>query len=185
MAYGGLVETKGTWGPPELPPVPSREGKSVDLRVDKGVLWLGEAAYPLHNLVRVYTTEFKPRRWEAFGYLALGGGLAYVVANAQPEARGVCLVAVVLLFGRFLKVLSSSSRHVLAIETAGNASALVTLPDREELRGIVRAIMETVENPEKTLHVEVESIQFNRREYHFGDTVNMYGGLGNTGVLKK
>ncbi|GAA0901458.1 hypothetical protein [Streptomyces thermoalcalitolerans] len=61
----------------------------------------------------------------------------------------------------------------------------MTLPDREELRGLVDSIVEAIENPKKELHVPVESINFNLKEYHYGDKVNMYGGLSNTGVLKK
>ncbi|MEW5351603.1 DUF6232 family protein [Streptomyces sp. 16-176A] len=183
-AYGGLVETKGAWGPPSMPPAPP-DGKTVDLRVSKRLLWLGDAAYPLHNIVRVYTAEFRPKRVQAFCYFVLGSALALSVAHAQPEVRGVSLVAVVVLFAWFVKVLTSPSKYALAIDTSGAASALVTLPDREELRGLVGAIVEAVENPEKELHLRVQSVQFNRSEYHYGDKVNMYGGLGNTGMLKK
>ncbi|MBO8190342.1 hypothetical protein ITI46_01220 [Streptomyces oryzae] len=167
--------------PPELP----SGGKSIDLRVGKRLLWLGEAAYPLHNLVRVYTTEFKPKRWEAFWHFVIGGAIALWVANVEPGLWGVGLVVVILLFARFLKVLISPSKYALAIDTSGTASAVVTLPDREELRGLVGALVEAVENPEKELHVRVESVKFNLREYNYGDKVNMYGGLGNVGVLKK
>jgi len=185
MAYGGLVETKGTWGPPPMPSVPPTGGKSVDLRVGKRLLWLGEAAYPLHNLVRVYTAEFKPKRMEAFWHFVIGGAIAFWAANVEPGLRGVGLVVAIVLFVRFLKVLMSPSKFGLAIDTSGAASAVVTLPDREELRGLVGAIVEAVENPEKELHVRVESVKFNLREYNYGDKVNMYGGLGNVGVLKK
>lgn len=78
------MEAKGTWGPPPMPPVTPPGGKSIDLRVGKRLLWLGEAVYPLHNLVRVYTAEFKPKRWEAFWHLTVGGALAFVVVNAEP-----------------------------------------------------------------------------------------------------
>jgi Family of unknown function (DUF6232) len=166
-------------------PAPSAEGKRIELRVSKRLLRLGEAVYPLHNLVRVYTAEFKPKRWEAFWRFVIGGVIAFWVANLEPGLSVVCIVVVIVLFVWFLKVLTSPSKYALAIDTSGAASALVTLPDREELRGLVGAIVEAVENPEKELHVQVESVQFNRKEYHYGDKVNMYGGLGNTGVLKK
>lgn len=42
VVHGGLVETKGTWGPPPIPPVAPSEGKSVDLRVSRRLLWGGE-----------------------------------------------------------------------------------------------------------------------------------------------
>ncbi|MFD7445834.1 DUF6232 family protein [Streptomyces sp. NPDC059909] len=177
------METKGTLGPPPLP-VPPPEGKSVDLRVGKRMLWVGEAAYPLHNLARVRTAEFKPRRWRAFGYFVIGGLIAYL-ARPVPELRVVGIGLVIVLFAWFLKVLTSPSQYALVIETCGEASAWVTLPDRERLRQLVADIVEAVENPEKELRARVETINFNRNNYDYGDKVNMYGGLGNVGVQKK
>lgn len=49
---------------------------------------------------------------------------------------------VIVLAVRFLKVLMSPSKYALVIDTSGEASALVTLPDLEELRGLVGAIVE-------------------------------------------
>lgn len=184
MTYGGPVETKGTLGPLPMPPVPP-SGENVELRVGKRLLWIGEAAYPVRNLVRVYTAEFKPKRWEAFWQFVIGGAIGSWAAYAVPQTRFVGIVVVIGLFLRFLKVFMAPSRYALAVDTSGAASALVTLPDREQLRKLVEAIVEAVENPDKELQVRVESVQFNRREYHQGDQVNMYGGLGNTGILKK
>ncbi|MCN9243684.1 DUF6232 family protein [Streptomyces sp. RY43-2] len=172
-------------GPPPMQPVPSDDGKTVELRVGKHLLWLGEAAYPLQNIARVYTAEFKPKRGEAFWYFVLGGGAGLAVAKAAPELRFLGILAAVALFARFVKVLTSPSKFALVIDTTGAASALVTLPDHLELRRLVGAIVEAVENPDKTIHTRVETVQFNRREYHYGDRVNMYGGVGNVGVLKK
>ncbi len=103
----------------------------------------------------------------------------------MPPLRLVGLVVAVGLFLRFLKVFSAPSKYVLAIDTSGAASALVTLPDRKELHRLVEAIVEAVENPDKELRVRVDTVQFNRREYHQGDRVNVYGGLNNVGILKK
>ncbi|WP_371101767.1 DUF6232 family protein [Streptomyces sp. PU_AKi4] len=169
--------------PPAVPP-PRRE-RTVELRVGKRLLWVGEAAYPLRNVTRVYSVEFKPKRWETFGYLMIGSVIALVVANAEPDARVGCVLVVVALLAWFLRVLTSPSKYALVIDTSGAASALVTLPDHEQLRYLVNAIVEAVESPEKQLHVQVESIHFNRKDYHHGDKVNIYGGLGNVGVLKK
>ncbi|WP_416484035.1 DUF6232 family protein [Streptomyces sp. CL12] len=177
------MDRNGSTGPPMPSSPPPSEG--VDLRVGKRLLWVGEAAYPLHNLVRVYTAEFKPKRWEAFWHFVIGGAIGLLVAHGMPPLRLVGLVVAVGLFLRFLKVLSAPSKYVLAIDTSGAASALVTLPDRKELHRLVEAIVEAVENPDKELQVRVDTVQFNRREYHQGDRVNVYGGLNNVGILKK
>ncbi|GHH90872.1 DUF6232 family protein [Streptomyces capillispiralis] len=156
----------------------------MDLRVGKRVLWVGDAAYPLRNVTRVYSVEFKPKRGETFGFFLVGSVIALVVARSEPDALPGCVLAVAALLVWLLKVLWSPSKYALVIDTSGTASALVTLPHRERLRQLVDAIVEAVESPEKQLHVQVESMNFSRN-YHHGDKVNIYGGLGHTGVLKK
>ncbi|WP_351233883.1 DUF6232 family protein [Streptomyces sp. NPDC002133] len=178
------MEAKEFSPTPPLPAAPP-EGRSVDLHVGKRMLWVGEAAYPLHNLARVRTAEFKPRRWRAFGYFVIGSLIAYLAAGPVPELRVVGIGLVIVLFAWFLKVLTSPSQYALVIETCGEASAWVTLPDRERLRQLVADIVEAVENPEKELRARVETINFNRNNYDYGDKVNMYGGMGNVGVQKK
>lgn len=173
--------------PPSIPPLTPQppQGKVVDLRVDRRLLWVGEAAYPLRNVTRVYSVEFKPKRLDRFAWFLGGCALAFLVGNAEPRARVTCVLAATALFAWLLKVLLSPSKYALVIDTSGTASALVTLPDREQLRQLVDAIVEAVENPTKPFHVRVESVHFSRTDYHHGDKVNIYGGLGNTGVLKK
>lgn len=135
--------------------------------------------------MRVYTAEFKPKRQEAFWHFMIGGALALYAGIEVPELRVPGLVLVIVLLVRFLKVLASPNKYALAIDTSGEASALVTLPDREELQDLVGAIVEAIDTPEKEFHMRVESVNLNRNEYHYGDKVNVYGGLNNTGVLKK
>jgi hypothetical protein len=169
--------------PPVIPPPPNR--KTVVLRVDKRLLWVGDAAYPLRNVTRVYPVEFKPKRMETFGYFVIGSAIAFVVARTEPDTAAGSVLVVIALFAWFLRVLTSPSKYALVIDTSGAASALVTLQHHEQLKQLVNAIVEAVETPEKQLHVQVESLHINRNAYHHGDKVNIYGGLGNTGVLKK
>lgn len=168
---------------PPAPTPPADHG--VQLRVGKRVLWVGEAAYPLANVVRVYTTELTPKRWEAFGLFLLVSVIVYAVGSAAPDAAAVCLLIGGVALAWFLKVACSSSRFVLTVDTAGPATALVTLPDRERLRALVETMVHAIENPDTEVSTRVEIVNFNPRHYHSGDRVNMYGGLGNTGILGK
>ncbi|MCF4138463.1 DUF6232 family protein [Streptomyces sp. Tue 6430] len=176
---------------------------AVALKVSKRLLWVGEAAYPLHNIARVHTFVLKPKRMAAFGdflkdaaYTAVG--LAVIRAmNANDSSRSaedaglqvvwvLGLTVLVWLLSRLLKVWSSPDEHVLAVETSSGSTALVTLPDPAQLKQLVLYITHTIEHPETEFpEIWVQSLQVNPKNYQFGDTVNMYGGLHNTGMVKK
>ncbi len=191
---GGLVETRGTLGGALPMPTPPRRAVGVDLKVSKRLLWVGEAAYPLHNVTRVHTLVLRPKRTEALidflKWTALVAVVLVVVqAVAQDDrAAGLLVVGVavvVALFVRMLKLWTAPNEHVLAVETNSASTAMMTLPNPDQLRQLVQYIVNAIENPEAEFQVRVESLQFNPRNYHYGDTVNMYGGLANTGVVKK
>ncbi|WP_426569451.1 hypothetical protein [Streptomyces canus] len=62
----------------------------------------------------------------------------------------------------------------------------MTMPDPARLRQLRQNIVDTTENPESEFRpVWVGSLRIDRKNYQFGDTVNMYGGLDNTGIVKK
>ncbi|MEU7726624.1 DUF6232 family protein [Streptomyces sp. NPDC040724] len=167
----------------------------MELRVSSRLLWVDGAAYPLHNIARVHTFKLRPDRWKAF-LSFLKGVAATVVAvlalqlangNSQPfsssdygtddSATGlwslvVCVV--IVLFVRLLSQLFARSEHVLAVETSG-PSALVTLPDKEQLRQLVGQIVHAIEHPTAEFAVRVQRV---------GDTVNIFGGTGHTGIKK-
>ncbi|MEU5535273.1 DUF6232 family protein [Streptomyces sp. NPDC020362] len=188
---------------PPLPPPPSQKpATGVLLEVSKRLLWVGNAAYPLHNITRVHTFVLKPKRAEAVGDFLKWGGLtaiAYAVVRALVETSSagegrpqssqgvgiVCLAVLIVLFGRMVQVLTASPEHVLAVETASSSTAVVTLPDVLQLQRVVDDIVKAIENPDDEFQVLVQSLNFNPKNYHFGDQVNMYGGLGSTGLVKK
>ncbi|MGV9554895.1 DUF6232 family protein [Streptomyces sp. NPDC003401] len=196
------MEAQGTIGAPMLPPPPPAKGTAVVLKVSKRLLWVGEAAYPLRNIARVHTFVLKPKRMEAFSDFLKG--VAYtVVALAVIQAINASnssgraaddsaqvlwvlgLTVLVWLFSRMLKAWASPDEHVLAVETSSGSTALVTLPDPAQLKQLVLYITHTIEHPEAEFQVWVQSLQVNPRNYQFGDTVNMYGGLNHTGMVKK
>ncbi|WP_324784012.1 DUF6232 family protein [Streptomyces sp. H51] len=166
------------------------------------LLWVGEAAYPLHNISRVHTFVLKPKRAEAVNdflkwtALTAAALVALQAISQDASSRGqengsvrglgaLGLVVVIGLFVRMLKMWNTPPEHVPAVETASGSTSLVTLPDPAKLRQLVLYIVNAIENPGAEFHVRVASLQVNPENYQFGDTVNMYGGLHNTGMTKK
>ncbi|WP_405686118.1 DUF6232 family protein [Streptomyces sp. NBC_00057] len=196
------MENTGTAGIPLPAPPPPRTGTGVDLKVGRRLLWVGEAAYPLHNITRVHTFELRPKRMEAFMSFLKWLGITFVVfillqmsdesssfddESAGDSADTLWLLAIAIAIGlvvRLVKDLAAPSEHVLAVETSSASSALVTLPNPDQLRQLVRYLVNAIENPEAEFQVRVERVLVNPKNYHFGDNVNMYGGLFNTGVSK-
>ncbi|GGR13084.1 DUF6232 family protein [Streptomyces roseolus] len=179
--------------------------------MDRRVLWVGGAAYPLENVVRVYTFVLRPRRSEAvmlfgkrlawfvlaFLLLTVAEGLTELNAPRDPYgsdeaggsvliglARGALVIGLIYLFAEMLAVVTARSHLTLAIETNGQSTALVTGPP-ELLHGLVHRIAHAIENTDAQLHERVASLAIgNPGNYYFGDVVNMYGGSGNKGILK-
>ncbi|MFI9581550.1 DUF6232 family protein [Streptomyces sp. NPDC052236] len=185
---------------PEPPPPPSET--SVELKVSRRLLWVGDAAYPLHNITRVHTLVLRPKRMEAFmSFLKwLGATLvAFVVLQTVNKDSasdwegendsagtlwGIGIAVVIVLVIQLVKECNAPSQHVLAIETSSGSTALVTLPNPDQLRRLVQYLVNAIENPAAEFQVRVERVLVNPKNYHFGDNVNMYGGLFNTGVKK-
>ncbi|MFC9591934.1 DUF6232 family protein [Streptomyces sp. NPDC056944] len=213
------METPGTPPPqppprPPHPPAPERAPAPArprtpprqSLLISKRLLWVHGAAYPLENIVRVYTFDLTPRRGAAFArFLKRGGFTALVLvlivwisdsssggwdgsSSDLPTVSGVLLLPVVFLLiyfiGDMLAVVFAATHHVLAVETNGRSTALVTAP-REQLNELVVSIAEAIDKPDAELRAHVASLAItNYANYHFGDSVNMYGGSGNTGVAR-
>ncbi|MFE3764104.1 DUF6232 family protein [Streptomyces sp. NPDC059104] len=192
-------------GPPGQPPaghagLPS----SLDLTVTKRLLWVGGAVYPLQNVARVYTFVLKPRRKEsvvtfarrtaltllaALGFTVFGKIAGFLARSADSTFDGTIQfvwiasgIGLLYYFADMMAVLTASSHFVLAVESNGQSTALVTgRPDH--LNGLVHQIAYAIENPDTELRVRVERLTIsNPSNYYFGDTVNMYGGQGNSGV---
>ncbi|MGW3563767.1 DUF6232 family protein [Streptomyces sp. NPDC000941] len=179
----------------------------VDLRVSKRLLWIGDAYYPLHNLARVYTLTIHPRRKDAVllfvkrlliigavtTFLALlaavidgsGGGLGSGDSGGSGLSVLVVVVAVAALIYslvEMLTVLGAPPHFILAVETSGPSTAVVTSRWPDQLRQLARQIADAIENPEADFQVRVDTITISPKHYYFGDNVNMYGGTGNVGM---
>ncbi|MFB6843927.1 DUF6232 family protein [Streptomyces sp. NPDC056373] len=192
----------GQWDVPPPPSTPPRAMTDVELRVHKRLLWVGTAAYPLRNIARVYTFTLYPKRKEAvFRFLtraavtlAVGvglsiiGGLTFIDSNSTGTGVltfvWLCAgAALVYFFMRMLSVVTAQSHYVLAVETAGPSTAMVTSRNPQHLDQLVGYVAGALENPDTEFQVTVERLTINSpTNYHFGDSVNMYGGSGNTGI---
>ncbi|MFE6662916.1 DUF6232 family protein [Streptomyces sp. NPDC057697] len=189
---------------PPPPPLPPHLGGSVDLRVGKRLLWVGGAAYPLRNITRVYTFLLTPKRGEAtvrffkrlalilavaFGLLILDGITRFGSSEDSGSITGLVqtggLIAFVFSGVELLMVLTARAHWVLAVETSGLSTALVTSKNIPHLNELVGHVVNAIENPDVEFQVKVDTLMINPKNYQFGDNVNMYGGSGNTGMVKQ
>ncbi|MEU8695439.1 DUF6232 family protein [Streptomyces sp. NPDC048665] len=176
---------------------------SVELRVSKRILWIGAAVYPLHNIARVYTFVMRPKRKEAVlrflrntgimlivGFLAMLPGLfAGAGGGDSSGANGyvtfiwiAAFAAEIYFITELFSVLLAADHHVLAVETSGASTALVTSRTPQYLDQVVGQISYAIDHPDTEFKVTVESLHFSPKNYYFGDNVNMYGGSGNVGI---
>ncbi|SED06597.1 DUF6232 family protein [Streptomyces sp. TLI_105] len=211
----------GTPPPPASPPPPpdrpwqTRDAAptvaaptALPLVISKRLLWVNGAAYPLENIVRVYTFVLRPRKVEAVRVfvkrvaltllVALGISLFAFLANGFSSGREPSAFAGFLLQISFLGVLgaliwalvdmlavvTASAHDVLAIETNGRSTAMVSGEPRY-LNELVVRIASAIDKPDAELTVTVGALTIsNPSNYYFGDAVNIYGGDGHTGVSK-
>ncbi|MEU5443810.1 DUF6232 family protein [Streptomyces griseofuscus] len=191
---------------PDVPaPSPHPVPRMLDLRVSKRILWIGRAVYPLANIARVYSFMLRPRRKEAvLRFLRYSAGtiaiamlvmlpslpaLALGGSDGQSGAAGYVVFVWLLAIGAeiffladMIGVLTASPQFVLAVETSGASTALVTSQDPRYLDQLVEQLSYAIEHPDTEFRVTVQSLTVSPKNYYFGDNVNMYGGNGNTGI---
>ncbi|QLJ06645.1 hypothetical protein HZZ00_35510 [Streptomyces sp. NEAU-sy36] len=151
------------------------------------MLWIGEAAIPLRNITLVNPYVAKPDRWSAAGRLLMWLLVIVVIAAAAQagsggDARlgGPLLVLLIALVCFFCRDLFARGKPVLAVETAGGAQLVVTLPSLEELQRIAGQIVHAINHPEAEFTAIVHQYHSNSTN-NYGPVVNMSGGRGNTG----
>lgn len=196
-------------GPPS-PPLPRGAGADgVQLRISRRLLWVGQAAYPLHNIVRVQTALLTPNRvravilflrWAAVLVLAYvliaqfadddgpgysgGYGDEDNTGSTVEALLGVAAMAGMILVGLLVYRLTRPDVHVMVVEVASASIALVTMPDEDQLEVVVQHVVHAIDHPEAEFSIRMDRVELNLRSYHLGDSVNIYGGVGNTGVVK-
>ncbi len=155
------------------------------------MLWVGPAAFPLHNITRVETYRIKPDRGAAFlrflkwllvvalVYAALLGASDAQTRSDLRDNPGILIVVVVVLAGFLLRDLFEPAKPALAVELSSGSAVLVTLPSMEELRDIAGLIARAIDNPAAEFSTVVR--QFNNTN-NYGPVVNMNGGRNNRGI---
>ncbi|WP_371635337.1 DUF6232 family protein [Streptomyces zaomyceticus] len=181
----------GSPEPPPLIPSDSRRGDTLRLRVSRRMLWVGAAAFPLHNITRVEAFKLKPDRGAAFlrflKWLVVAV-LVYVAINVASdgdasvgeEGNPLFVVILIALVVFLLKELFAPARPVLLVETASGSAVLLTLPSMDELRDIAGRIAAAIDNPAAEFSTVVR--QFNNNTNNYGPVVNMNGGQNNRGI---
>ncbi|MEU8927235.1 DUF6232 family protein [Kitasatospora sp. NPDC048545] len=171
----------------------------------KRILWVGEAAYPLATVARASITIIVPDKFGAIGRLfkfagtvitaafllsAVNGAAAGALGGGQQSSDSgwpvvLALVAVVLYFVFVtLPVLRQNRLYALTVDTAGPPTALLAWESPGPAYELQAAVARAIENPQIEFQQFVSSIIVDLRHYQFGDSVNIYGGNGNTGVSK-
>ncbi|MFE9849505.1 DUF6232 family protein [Streptomyces sp. NPDC005576] len=184
----------GPPSPPSMPPVPSpppfpqlpRRREVLEISVRRRMLWVGSAAFPLHNLSRVEATELNPRRGAALlNFLKWSAivAVAYValMAGSDKDPKDSGSLSTLLLVGAialalFLTAILQPAKPILAVETAGGSCAVVTLPSVDELRTIAGLIVYAIDHPEAEFTAYV-----NQLTTYNGPVFNQSGGM-NTGI---
>ncbi|WP_405870960.1 DUF6232 family protein [Streptomyces zaomyceticus] len=181
----------GSPEPPPLIPSDARRGDTLRLRVSRRMLWVGAAAFPLHNITRVEAFKLKPDRGAAFlrflRWLVVAV-LVYVAINVASdgdasvgeEGNPLFVVILIALVVFLLKELFAPARPVLLVETASGSAVLLTLPSMDELRDIAGRIAAAIDNPAAEFSTVVR--QFNNNTNNYGPVVNMNGGQNNRGI---
>ncbi|MFB6528470.1 MULTISPECIES: DUF6232 family protein [unclassified Streptomyces] len=175
--------------PPSVPPPGAGWGGVLPLRVSRRMLWVGAAAFPLHNITRVEAFRLKPDRVAAlFRFLKwlLVAFVLYAVVNSVGDGEaaigegGPLLFVVLLALAVYLgKELFQPAKPVLLVEMASGSAVLVTLPSMDELRDIAGRIARAIDNPAAEFSTVVRQIN---NTNNYGPVVNMNGGRNNRGI---
>ncbi len=196
--------------PPEAAPAPSLlaapSRATTRVAVTRRILWVGTAAYPLATIARVSTTVIVPekaaavRRFLKFTaivglaalgalmIMSLGGSSRSYDSDGNSGPGWVIGVASMLVVFYFLiatlPVLVQPRLHALTVDTAGPPTALLAWQSPEPAHTLQATITQAIENPQIEFQQYVSSVVVDLRHYQFGDSVNIYGGQGHTGVSK-
>ncbi|MFD3992678.1 DUF6232 family protein [Streptomyces sp. NPDC058548] len=163
----------------------------MHLRVSRRMLWVGAAAFPLHNITRVEAYRIKPDRgatllrflkWLVVAVIVYAVLLAASDAETRTDARdnpGILILVGGLGAFFLLRDLFEPAKPALAVELASGSTVLVTLPNMEELRAIAGLIAQAIDNPAAEFSTVVR--QFSNTN-NYGTVVNMNGGRNNKGI---
>lgn len=160
----------------------------LEVSVSRRVLWIGSAAYPLHNIARAQTVKIAPDRARAVRHLVIGvvawlgleAGALYAL-NSVPRAQladpdrlrdlatYVVLALVTLSTVRAIAVLLGRTYYAMVIETAGSPQTALVSTERSQVVSLVRQTMDAIDDPAATFHTQIQNIT------HIGEQYNLKG----------
>jgi uncharacterized protein DUF6232 len=155
----------------------SRRAKVLEVGVSRRILWIGSAAYPLHNIARAQTIEIAPDRGRAVRHyvaqmlvwLVLGVGAFAALngadlssdsdaADLRTLAWGVLLLLIAISTVRVLTALMARTYYAMVIETAGSPQTALISTDKREVSSLVRQTMAAIDDPAAEFHYQVNNI---------------------------
>ncbi|MFE7590264.1 DUF6232 family protein [Kitasatospora sp. NPDC057512] len=195
--------------PPTAPPPafasgPAGAPTTTRVAVTNRILWIGQAAYPLANVARVGTSLIVPGRRRAllrllaFAFIVFvpvfvisqaTSGSSGLYSSSSDSGTGAMVVGAVIVVAIYFliftwPVLRRPDLYVLAVDTAGPPTAVLAWLTAQPAFELQATITRAIENPQAEFQQIVQTISVDLRQYQFGDSVNIYGGQGNTGVSK-
>lgn len=154
----------------------------VQVRINEGILWIGDDAYPLTNIARVSSKAWVPdkakiiRRWV---WRIIFATIAMIVGFSIHVVAGL-LLALVLAYVvyKLMDELKIQPLYELMIETAGSPRQALISTDQALVSRLVAEITKAIGNPAYTL------APITVTNYNMGDNVNMFSGQNNVGIRK-
>jgi hypothetical protein len=158
------------------------DSRTIYIKVSRRILWIGDEAYPLHNIARTRTFRLVPRRGPAIARvvvtLLLGATVKLVGSSAllpreiRATVLGVVELGIVVLIlaslVSLLVVLSRRTLHTLVIETAGQPVGVIASRRAHDVQQLVHKITDAISNPLAEFTQRIEN-------YYGSHVVKQYG----------
>ena len=149
-----------------------RDVETIEVRISKRVLWVGQAAYPLPNVTQVELVEFRANRWRAVrrflrdsrAPIALGCLALLLLGCASAPAAVFNAVALVVLLVegilvyRLARWLTLRPLYVLRVQMAGASRAAVVSRDKPKIDELRFRVVEAIDNPASEYKVWIDNI---------------------------
>jgi hypothetical protein len=146
--------------------------ESIEIRISKRVLWVGESAYPLPNVAHVRAVEYRVRRWRVTKRFARKSGASFALgllallvlscASAPTTMLVVVGLTVLAVDGfqvyRLVQRLTWPPLHVLRVEMAGTSRTAVVSRDKSTIDELRLRVVNAIDNPAVEYAVWIENV---------------------------
>jgi hypothetical protein len=167
----------------------------IRIRISRRILWVGQQAYPLSQVVRVHPGELRLRRTAALKDFGRRAGATIALAFLALIAM-VCvgrtvpvqvwvvlwLIAGVLVTThsvRLIRLLRLPKLYVLRVSMAGSEQAAVVSTDKAKIYDLTAQVADAIDNPAAEFEVRVDNLEF-----VYGDKVDGDKVLGDKNIFE-